>query len=1060
MAPRDENLNVTITAQNQTGPGLDAAAAGFNRFSGTVAQIGKAIGSVFGVSIGAALVIDQLKKTVDAAIEADETIVHLASAIEATGETAETVAPQLEGYIDAVDRASRFDDEGIRRGLTTLIQMGGKAAESESLLAATADLAAAKHLTFEAAAQLVGKALGGQATALQKSGVFMSESTKKAIELGTESERAALLASLLGEKFGDAAQKDLSTYAARVAEVKNEISNLREAFGKDLLEGIDKATLGLFEFGERAAAVVTAFREGGLFEGWREFALGELYEFGQEMDARERKATAAAGGKKPDVMTPEERDKEEKRLLLIEKNKKALEESAKAAAKFREEIDKLLNRGPGWTRELEVFNTAIDELSESMGREAAIKAFGPDLARISEQARKTASSLGVLTDEAREFTAIKFEENAKAMRKGIEDLLKAMPEGNFPKMLLTVSPAALAELKSALNKARNEYKGFLDDAERDFASMQLEAEIELQIHTLQEPLGDIFSDIFITGGENFSSILKKTLEESAVGMGATLTDAFTVALGAITGEGTRIDSQTGRPVLETGSTAGRAARGLLLGAGAGAQMFAQAQTEKEITSKDIAHAIGQVWVTAGSVTGAIIGTVVTAVTSYLAINKQQSDYMYGIPHVEDGRFTFTDTKNIVDEKVLQIQARGQAILGDVVGGFADIFISLGEIVPNIFREFEWDDRIQREASAHFLEHLDQFFSGTLPRELADMFRPHLEDAFLMIGDDFGATAEAFEGIWESLGRLDPKKAMDLWKSLFVALDGLDEAFDRFGPQYKRDLSPRRPSDDVLLDSRGYGIRGQIAREDEKPWVDTLIEFDERMFNMAESLEALPLDRQIETLAQLAQMSEERYQMETEYVRQINSLLEESNRDIDARQRGYQLRGIEEPEAKIDFLEDYLAGLQEQLVGATDLEEAGRLRGEILSTIDMIADIGQELDPEAFNQWAIDALEVTRELFSDKMVEFTDAIDEQNRNWTDSVQPLIATWMKSFEDVGTSTANLGPAFDKIRDGANEGADALREMAAFAREATAALAALSNQASEDDFVADTVAGRSSG
>ncbi|MBN1469432.1 MAG: hypothetical protein JW924_11970 [Fusobacteriaceae bacterium] len=82
---------------------------------------------------------------------------------------------------------------------------------------------------------LFGKVMTGNVGALSKYGVTMTEAQKKTLKMGTETQKAALLAKILEENYGGANKALGETDEGKIVRYKNEIEGIKEEFGKGLL---------------------------------------------------------------------------------------------------------------------------------------------------------------------------------------------------------------------------------------------------------------------------------------------------------------------------------------------------------------------------------------------------------------------------------------------------------------------------------------------------------------------------------------------------------------------------------------------------------------------------------------------------------------------------------------------------------------------------------------------------------------------------------------------------------------------------------------------------------
>lgn len=82
---------------------------------------------------------------------------------------------------------------------------------------------------------MVGKVMMGQIGALSRNGVSFSKAQEQLMKYGDESQRAATLAQVLKENFGGANEALANTPMGSIQQVKNEIGDMKEEFGKGVL---------------------------------------------------------------------------------------------------------------------------------------------------------------------------------------------------------------------------------------------------------------------------------------------------------------------------------------------------------------------------------------------------------------------------------------------------------------------------------------------------------------------------------------------------------------------------------------------------------------------------------------------------------------------------------------------------------------------------------------------------------------------------------------------------------------------------------------------------------
>jgi hypothetical protein len=178
------------------------AAAGSGIFSG----LGKSIAFASGGFLAFASGTEFLRKSVDAAREAQVAQRSLAAQMKAAGESFTDNKDRIEQVAHSYARFGFQNDEVIA-SLTVLERATGSINKAIALQGLTADLARAKNLDLAAAAAVVGKVFGGQETALRRAVPGLSK-TAHGLDLIREAQRKlagqAAANTTETEKFGAA----------------------------------------------------------------------------------------------------------------------------------------------------------------------------------------------------------------------------------------------------------------------------------------------------------------------------------------------------------------------------------------------------------------------------------------------------------------------------------------------------------------------------------------------------------------------------------------------------------------------------------------------------------------------------------------------------------------------------------------------------------------------------------------------------------------------------------------------------------------------------------------
>lgn len=126
----------------------------------------------------------------------------------------------------ALQKKSTFADEEIIQAQSTLQSYLGQTQVTEGVVKATLDLAAAKGIDLNSAAQLVGKSIGTETNALAKQGIQLSDGASK-------TERLAEVVGKLSSKFGGQAEAQTKGVGSLIV-MKNQMGEVLELIGERL----------------------------------------------------------------------------------------------------------------------------------------------------------------------------------------------------------------------------------------------------------------------------------------------------------------------------------------------------------------------------------------------------------------------------------------------------------------------------------------------------------------------------------------------------------------------------------------------------------------------------------------------------------------------------------------------------------------------------------------------------------------------------------------------------------------------------------------------------------
>lgn len=206
-----ERKIVTTAALTNTLTGLTSAANDIN-------AVFSDLSAAYAVQQQAETQLATVMRQRMAATEADiEAIKNLASAQQALGVVGDEV--QLAGAQQvATFLTQRSSIETLLPAMNNLLvqQKGLKATGTDAV----------------AIANLVGKAMQGQTSALKRVGISFTETQKQMMEHGNESERAATLAQIITDNVGQMNAEMAKTSSGQIQQVANKLGDLKESAGK------------------------------------------------------------------------------------------------------------------------------------------------------------------------------------------------------------------------------------------------------------------------------------------------------------------------------------------------------------------------------------------------------------------------------------------------------------------------------------------------------------------------------------------------------------------------------------------------------------------------------------------------------------------------------------------------------------------------------------------------------------------------------------------------------------------------------------------------------------
>ncbi len=215
---------------------LEALTSALSRISGTVSELT----SYYQAQEVAEAKLAQVMQNTMGATEADtQAILDLCSAQQQLGVIGDEV--QIAG---AQELATYLTERGT---LETLIPVMNDMVAQQYGINASQESAAQ-------IATMLGKVMDGQVNALSRYGYKFDEAQETILKFGTEEERAAVLAEVVGAAVGGVNQSLAQTSSGRMQQLANAVGDVKEQMGK-LLVNVEPAINGLISMGQTVTSI-------------------------------------------------------------------------------------------------------------------------------------------------------------------------------------------------------------------------------------------------------------------------------------------------------------------------------------------------------------------------------------------------------------------------------------------------------------------------------------------------------------------------------------------------------------------------------------------------------------------------------------------------------------------------------------------------------------------------------------------------------------------------------------------------------------------------------------
>ena len=201
----------------------------------------KKLATAAAIAFATKKIIDFTRAMIDAANVQIEAETKLETVLRSRLDATEDQIQAMKDLASATQEVGVIGDEVIIAGQQQLATFLQNVDALAILTPAMADLAAqqnglnASSQDLVGIANLMGKVMDGQASALTRVGITLTDAQEEVIKFGNEMERANILAQIIEDNVGNMNAALAATDAGQIQQMKNEMGDLEEEIGKQLL---------------------------------------------------------------------------------------------------------------------------------------------------------------------------------------------------------------------------------------------------------------------------------------------------------------------------------------------------------------------------------------------------------------------------------------------------------------------------------------------------------------------------------------------------------------------------------------------------------------------------------------------------------------------------------------------------------------------------------------------------------------------------------------------------------------------------------------------------------
>lgn len=256
---------------------VDKSANSLEKAEGKSSNFGKAMSGV-GKTIAGALSFNLVKDFAMDCVKGLDDIYRSNAKLEAifksTGKATQSQIDDLKEYATALEGVGVVDDDVTKTGMAQLATFNLTSDSVKTLSSSMLDLIVNQkgvNATQEDAmgmANLIGKVMTGQTSALSRYGITLSEAQEQVLKFGSEQERASMLAEVLSQNIGGVNEAISQTPEGKIKQMQMSIDGMKDTLGEALLPLILNVVQGITNlanwFGNLSPATQKFILVGGL----------------------------------------------------------------------------------------------------------------------------------------------------------------------------------------------------------------------------------------------------------------------------------------------------------------------------------------------------------------------------------------------------------------------------------------------------------------------------------------------------------------------------------------------------------------------------------------------------------------------------------------------------------------------------------------------------------------------------------------------------------------------------------------------------------------------------